>query len=283
MILVTGAGGKVGSEVVKQLRQAGAPFRAAFHTPSKAEAARAAGIEAVRIDYDQPDTLPRALQDVDTLFLLGNGDGQARKEIAMVEAAKQARVQRIVKLSVIAADTESYSFARLHRAVEKAIEASGLSWTHLRPNGFMQNLGNQMIGTIREQGAFYSSTGDAKITHVDVRDIAAVAARVLTESGHEGKSYTLTGPAPLSYDEIAGKLSAAGGREIRFVNLPDADLKQGLLGAGAPEPFADAFLDLLRFYRTGDASIVSDDIRRVTGSDARTFDDYARDHAPLFA
>jgi len=283
MILVTGAGGTVGSEVVRQLREAGASFRAAYHSHPKAEAARAEGIDAVTIDFDERDSLRNALEGVSALFLLSNGADQARREIAAVEAAKAAGVQRIVKLSVIDAPGESYSFAMMHRAVEQAIEASGLAWTHLRPNGFMQNLGNYLIGTIREHGAFYSSTGDAKIAHVDVRDIAAVAAKVLTEEGHAGKSYTLTGPQALTYDEIASKLSAAAGREIRYVHVSDAEVKAAITASGGPEAYADAFLDLLRFYRTGAAGSISDDIRNVTGREARSFDDYARDYAKVFA
>jgi uncharacterized protein YbjT (DUF2867 family) len=277
MILVTGAGGTVGSEVVRQLQAAGAKFRAAFHSGAKAEAARAKGVDAVVIDYNRPETLNAALQGVDKLFLLSGGAPD--QEINAVEAAKGAGVKHIVKLSVIGADEEAFSFAKLHRTAEKAIENSGLAWTFLRPNGFMQNLVTYSGGTIRAQGAFYSSVGDARISHVDVRDIAAVAVKALTEPGHEGSAYTLTGPEALTYDEIAEMIAKASGRGVNYVNLSDADLKQGLLGAGMPEPYADAYLDLMRHYRTGAPAKVTDDVRRVTGSDARTFEDYARDNA----
>ena len=279
MILITGAGGTVGSEVVKELQSIGAPFRAAFHSEDKAAAARARGIDAVVIDYTRPETLTAALDGVDRLFLLSGGaPDQTQRELNMVEAAKNAGVRHVVKLSVIDADTESYSFAKVHRPVEKAIEASGMAWTHLRPNGFMQNLSNYMIGTIRDQGAFYSSLGEAKVSHVDVRDVAAVAAKALTEPGHEGKAYTLTGPEGLTYAEIASKISAASGREVRYVNVSDDDVKGALTGTGTPADYADAYVDLLRFYRSGAASRGTDDVRRVTGRDARQFDEYARDY-----
>lgn len=280
MFLVTGAGGTVGSEVVKELQTAGAQFRAGYHSQAKADAARAQGVDAVLIDYDRPETLDAALQGIEKLFLLSPSNAEQEKNV--IDAAKRAGVKHVVKLSVIDADTESYSFAKLHRAAEKAIEASGMAWTFLRPNGFMQNMHNYMSDTIRDHGAFYASVGDAKIAHVDVRDIAAVAAKALTEPGHEGKSYTLTGPDALTYDEIASKLSAASGRPIKYVSLGDPDIKAAMVGAGAPEGYADAYVDLQRFYRTGAGGRVTDEVRRLTGREARPFDQYATDHANAF-
>ena len=284
MILVTGAGGTVGSEVVKQLRANGAKLRAAHHSQKKVEAARAEGLDTVMIDYTQPETLASALDGVDKLFLLSGGaPDQTEREINAVEAAKAAGVKHIVKLSVWGAEGEAFSFAKVHRPVEKAVEASGVAWTHLRPNGFMQNLQNYMIGTIKSQGAIYSSTGDAKISHVDVRDVAAVAVKVLTESGHEGQAYSLSGPEGLTYEQVAEHLTAASGREIHYVNVSDNDVKGGLMATGAPEAYADAYVDLVRYYRSGAAAEVTDAIRRVTGGDPISFAQYAKDNASVFA
>lgn len=268
MILVTGAGGTVGSEVVRQLK--GVPFRAGFHSQAKADAARANGIDAAVIDYDRPETLDAAFQGVEKLFLLSSSN--TAQELAAVAAAKRAGVKHIVKLSVIGAGSEDYSFAHVHRPVEEAIEASGIAWTHLRPNGFMDNMHNFMRGTIESQGAFYSSVGDAKISHVDVRDIAAVAVKALTEPGHESKAYTITGPEALTYGDIAAKLGT------KYVPVGDADIKSALIGQGAPEAYADAFVDLQRFYRGGVASRVSNDVKNVTGREPITFDEYAREY-----
>ena len=284
MILVTGAGGTVGSEVVRQLQAAGAPFRAAYHDRRKAEAAQANGIEAVVIDYTRPETLRAALDGIDKLFLLSGGaPDQTQRELNAVEAAKTAGVKHIVKLSVWGAEGEAFSFAHVHRPVEQAIEASGIAWTHLRPNGFMQNLQNYLIGTIKSLGAFYGSIGDSRISHVDVRDIAAVAVKVLTEAGHEGQAYSLSGPAALTYGEIAAELSAATGRDIRYVNITDDDVKGSMVAAGTPEAYANAYIDLQRYYRTGAGANVTGDVRRLLGRDAISFARYAKDNAAAFS
>jgi uncharacterized protein YbjT (DUF2867 family) len=281
MILITGAGGTVGSEVIKQLASADIPFRATYFSNAKADAARANGIEAVLIDYNRPDTLRAALQGSDRLFLLGpSAPNQTQLELNAVAAAKAAGVRHIVKLSVLGADEEQFVIARIHRPVEKAIEASGLAWTFLRPNGFMQNIVTYMGDTIRTEGAFYTASGEAKISHVDVRDLAAVAVRALTEPGHERKTYALTGPEALTYDEIAAVLSKVLGRPIRHVSLSPSDLKSGMLAAGSPEWYADMLLDLERYYREQGASRVTSDIKQVTGFEPRRFEQYARDHSP---
>jgi uncharacterized protein YbjT (DUF2867 family) len=284
MILVTGASGTVGSEVVRQLQKASAPFRAAFHSEAKAAKAREGKIDAVVIDYDKPETIEAALKGVDVFFLLSAGGAtQIAQEERAVKAAKKAGVKHVVKLSAWGTETDSFSFAHIHRAGEKAIEASGLQWTFLRPNGFMQNVANYSGSTIKSQGAIYSSAGDSKTSAIDVRDIAAVAVKVLTApSAHEGKAYPLSGPEALSNDDMASRLSAAIGKTVKYVPLSDADYKSGMLGAGIPADYADALLDLLAFYKRGGASQVTDDVKQITGRDPITFDQYARDNADAF-
>ena len=280
MICITGAGGTVGSEVLKQLESTDARFRVAYFSKGKAERARATGVDAAVIDYNRPDTLEEAFGGCDRLFLLGpNVLEQTALELNAVEAAKASGVRHIVKQSVMGAEEESYSLAKVHRPVERAIESSGLTWTFLRPNSFMQNVVTFMSETIRAEGAFYSASGSAKVSHVDVRDIAAVAVHALTGADHEGKAYTLTGPEALTYEAIAGELSAALGRTITHVNLPPSDLKQAMLAGGMPEELADRMLDLERYFREDRASSISDDIKLVTGSNPRRFQDFLRETA----
>ena len=282
MICITGAGGTVGSEVVKQLELAKVPFRVAYFSKEKVEAALEKGMEAVIIDYNHPETLRAAFQGCDKLFLLGpNVHNQTQLELNAVEAAKEVGVQYIVKQSVMGAEEGSYSLALVHRPVEKAIESSGMAWTFLRPNSFMQNVVTFMSETIKAESAFYSSSGAAKIAHVDVRDIAAVAVKALTEPTHAGQAYTLTGPEAMTYDELANDLSKVLGRSIRHINLSPSDLKHGLLAEGMPEAIADRMLDLERYYREDGASRITNDIKHVTGHDPRRFAQYARECASL--
>jgi uncharacterized protein YbjT (DUF2867 family) len=280
MICITGAGGTVGSEVLKQLESKDSRFRAAYFSKGKADRARAIGIDAVVIDYNRTDTLEEAFEGCDRLFLLGPNDvDQTGLELNAVEAAKASGIRHIVKQSVMGAEEDSYSLAKVHRPVERAIESSGLAWTFLRPNSFMQNVVTFMSETIRAEGAFYSASGNAKISHVDVRDVAAVAIHALTGGNHEGRAYKLTGPEALTYEEIAGEMSAALGRTITHVSLPPTDLKQGMLAGGMPEELADRMLDLERYFREDQASSISDDIKLVTGKNPRCFRDFIRETA----
>lgn len=280
MICVIGAGGTVGSELTKQLESENARFRAAYFSKEKAEASRARGIDAVIVDCNHPETLRAAFQGCDKLFLLGpNAPNQTQLELNAVETAKAVGVRHIVKQSVLGADEEAFSLAKVHRPVERAIESSGIAWTFLRPNSFMQNVVTYMGQTIKTESAFYSASGEAKISHVDVRDIAAVAVKALIESTHEGRAYTLTGPEALTYDELAAELSRVLGRPISHISLSPSDLRSGMLAEGMPEEIVDRMLDLERYYREGQASRITNDIKQVTGRDPGRFAAYARDCA----
>ena len=280
MICVTGASGTLSSEVIRQLEARDVPFRAACFSARSVEIARARGIETAAIDYNHPATLHEAFQGCDTLFLLGpNALNQTELELNAVDAASAAGVRHIVKQSVMGAEEEAYSLANIHRPVEKALERSGMAWTFLRPNSFMQNAGTFMAPTIRAESAIYSASGQARISHIDVRDVAAVAVAALLTAGHERKSYTLSGPAALTYDEVADQLSTVLGRPIRHVTLPPADLRGAMLAEGMPDALADRMLDLERYFRDDRASTITDDVRRVTGRAPRRFADYAREIA----
>lgn len=287
MILVTGAGGTVGAELVKKLKSENVPFRAAYHSAVKLDAARASGLDAVEIDFARSESMRRGFAEAGTMFLLsGNHPDQTQRESAAVAAARQAGVATIVKLSVWDAETEAFSFAKIHRPVERAIEASGMAFTFLRPNGFMQNFIHE-AANIKAQSAFYQSAGDAPISHIDVRDIAAVAAAVLLEAEiggatHAGRAYTLSGPRALDCHEIARKLSAALGRGISYVDRSPAELRSGMLAGGVPAWYADNILELLAYYSAGHAARVTGDVRRITGRDPIPFEAFLADHIHSF-
>lgn len=280
MILITGASGNVGREVVRQIAQTGVRVRAAYQSVSKAAAAPS-GVELVTMDYNQPETVRAALKGVERVFLVGPpASNLVALERKVVDEIKRSGARQIVKLSAMGG--RAATFPRQHAESEDYIQSSGVIYTFLRPNGFMQNLVNYSAGTINTQNAFYGCQGEGKVSHIDIRDIGAVAVKVLTESGHEGRAYTLTGPAALTNAEIAQILSDDLGREIRYVDLPPAQFKQALLGAGLKEWDADALIDLQRLYREGGASAVTSDVERLLGRKPTSFEQFSRDHRHAF-
>jgi len=280
MILITGASGNVGREVVKQALAVGLQIRATFQSPAVAAKAPA-GLEGVIMDYAKPETIRPALHGVEKILLVGPPVRDLPAlEANFVKEVRRAGRKHIVKISALGGRESMFSSG--HRDSEENIEASGLPYTFLRPNGFMQNLVNYNAGTIRSQNAFYGCQGNGAVSIVDIRDIAAVAVIVLAATGHEGKSYALTGGESLTNDQVAEKISRVAGRKISYVDLPPADLKKAILSAGTPEWSAEALLDLQRLYREGKASLVTDDVERLTGRRPITFDQFARDYAFAF-
>jgi uncharacterized protein YbjT (DUF2867 family) len=275
VILVTGATGKVGRELVKELRSAGAPFRVGARSPEKVSE-----MDAVLFDFDRPETFGPALAGADKLFLLTSGGTQ--REAAVVDAARKAGIKHIVKLSVWDAEKDAFVLGRHHRAVEQKIEASGLPWTFLRPNSFMQNFTTAHAPPIRSQGAFYPYGHDAKISVIDARDIAAVAATALTGSGHAGKAYKLSGPEALTNQQMAQKLTKAIGKTVKFVDLPDTEYVKALVAAGVPPAYAEALADLSRYYTTRAGALVTPEVERVIGRKPISFDQFVRDYAGVW-
>jgi uncharacterized protein YbjT (DUF2867 family) len=277
MILITGASGNVGAEVLKQIVQTGAQVRAAVQSLHKAPAP-SPGLEIAVVNYNEPDTLRVALKDVNRVFLVGPPTAQLPAlERNATEVIAQSDVQQVVKLSAMGGRESTYP--RQHIESEDYIRSSGVPYTFLRPNGFMQNIINYSGETIRTQNAFYGSEGDGQVSQIDIRDVAAVAVKALTEDGHVGKTYTLTGPKALTNNEVARILSEKLGREIRFINLPPAQLKEALLSAGVPEWNADAVLDLQRLYREGKAATVTRDVQQVSGREPISYERFSHDYA----
>lgn len=283
-ILVLGATGNISSQVVKQLSAAGADTRAAVHSISKADAIKGAGVSFVEIDFNKPETFPAAFAGVDKVFLLTPPfPNMAEITANLVEAAKQAGVKYIVKQSGWGTGAEPRAtLLTWQRDGEKIIEASGIPYTFLRPNSFMQNYANTNARTIKTQSTFYKPMGDAKVSLVDVRDIAAVAVAALMQSGHEGKAYDISGAEALSNQEIAEILSTVVGRKITYVDVSDDKASQGMKSAGMPEVLVNAFMELNRIQRAGHASVVSPVVEQVTGKKPITFEQFARDYVEAF-
>jgi uncharacterized protein YbjT (DUF2867 family) len=284
MILVTGATGTNGREIIGELRELGATgVRALVRDPAKASFIRDAGFEAVEGDFDRPETLDAALEGVERALLL-TPPSQRTFELQrdFIESAKRAGTRHVVKFSAIGADSgAAEGFGKWHGQAEDYLKESGLSWTMLRPNFFMQNLLGQ-ARQIAAEGRIYQPVGDARASFVDVRDIASVAARALTEEGHEGKAYVLTGPEALSYTDVAAKLSDATGREITYVAISPEQFRQGALAAGLPEWLVAALERLNEIFAAGHTAEVTDYVRTVGKKEPTTFDRFARDHAQAF-
>jgi uncharacterized protein YbjT (DUF2867 family) len=282
MILLTGAGGTVGSVVVQALKGSQAKLRLAFRTEEKAAQARQAGYEALAFDYTQSETLAPAFEGVEKLFLLGTGIlGQQEGELNLLRAAQAACVRKIVKLSVLGAEREDFALARLHRAVEREIEASGLEWTFLRANNFMQGFVVFDGETIRSEGMFYQANASAPVAHVDVRDIADLAAHVLLSEGHAGKAYNLSGPQALNGFELAAIMSHQLGKQVECQEISGHELHAHLLAAGAPPIYADTLVDLYDFFGSGGAANSDSALSQLLGRPAISFEQFVRDYAAL--
>lgn len=285
MILITGATGSNGTELTKVLASRGVPVRAMVRSHNGAKAMAAlAGVEVVLGDFDDPASVERALQGVEKAFLLTPSSARAEaQQRAFVDTARRTGLKHIVKLSQFAADESSpVRFLRYHAAVERMIMESGIAYTFLRPNLYMQGL-LAFRASVVSTGQFFAAAGDAKVSVVDVRDNAAAAAAALTEPGHEGRIYDLTGPEALTHAEMAAYLSDAVGRRITFVDVSSDAMREALLGAGLPRWQADGLVEDYAHYRRGEASALTSGMQDATGKTPRRFSAFARDYAGAFS
>jgi uncharacterized protein YbjT (DUF2867 family) len=282
MILVTGSTGKVGAELVRQLATKRARVRALVRDPAKGAVLAGPGVEIARGDLGDPASLDAAMGGVERVFLLSGVDRrQAELQGNVVQAARRAGVRHIVKLGSAGTSPDSpITVARLHAQTEKDIEASDIPYTFLKPALFMQFIMTH-ASTVKGEGAIYAPMRDGKVPMIDVRDIAAVAAAVLTGSGHEGKAYTLTGPEALSMNDVAHKLSQAIGKPVKYVDVPPDAARKAMIAQGIPPWFVEDLLKLMEVFAAGYAATVSPDVKNVIGQ-ARTFDAFARDFAQAF-
>jgi uncharacterized protein YbjT (DUF2867 family) len=294
-ILVTGATGTVGSGVVKQLlsskREKGEDriVKAAARSANDSTFSNL-GVQVVQLDYNKPDTLSAALRGVDKLFLLTPFQSNMVDLTSnLVNEAKKAGVKYIVKQSVMGADAEpGITPTRLHRQAEKIIEESGIPFTFLRPNFFMQNFVTFYSHFIKTQGAFYVPAEDAKASFVDVRDIAAVAVQALSgsskngENKHTQKAYDITGGEAISYGQAAEMLSKEIGKKVNYVNISDDDARKGMKDMGADEWTINSMIELFGITRAGYLSEISSAVEQVTGNKPISFSQFARDYAGAF-
>lgn len=285
VILVIGGRSKIGSALIAELLERGEQVRALVR-PREEAGSLGSGVEVSTGDLGDPESLSRAMAGVSKVFLLC---GPTPDEVALnrnaIDAASDAKVELLVRSSILGADGAARStFADDHRACDDYLRQAGVPFAIVRPNMFMQNVPENTIPSLDDSGNFYTNTGDASISMVDTRDVAAVAAVLLTEPGHEGDAVDVTGPEALSYDDVAGKLSASMGRPVNHVKVPDDAVRTALAGFGMGDWMVGALVDLFADYRDsgsdGYAAQVTDSVRRLAGREPRSLDGLLAEAVP---
>jgi uncharacterized protein YbjT (DUF2867 family) len=299
-ILVTGATGTVGSEVVKQLvsslssssSSGQSVVRAAVHSQNNADKFRQYGekVEIVNMDYNKPETITAALNNASKLFLLTLPSlNMTDISSKVVREAKKNGVQHIVKLSVFGADAEpGIIIGRLHRKEEKIIEESGITYTFLRSSAFMQNFVNFYGYNIKAQNAIYLPAGEGKVSFVDARDVAAVAAKLLLSENngitqHENKAYVITGSEALSYSQVTEIISEEIGKKISYIDTEEEDARKVMESMSMEEWLIDAILE--EFYNTkvGNRSETTNTVEQIIGRKPTSFAQFVRDYSNYFS
>lgn len=276
-ILVVGSTGNVGRALTGELVGENESVRAATRNPSGFKAA--AGAEAVRFDYADAATFGPALEGTDRVFLIGPPSPEPHPVmIPFLQAATRPKRKLVL---MTAMGTEMDEGGSLRR-VELFLEQSGAPFVILRPNWFMDNFHTSWLEPVRQAGVIPLPAGDGRTSLIDARDIAASAAAALGTDRFDGRAFTLTGPEALTYHEAAAMVSAAAGREIRYVPLDDAAFIRSSTDAGVPADLAEYLAALFGFVRQGLAAAITPSVEELTGRAPRRFQQYAEDHAALW-
>jgi len=283
-ILVTGATGNVGSAVVAELGDRGLPVRAFVRDPDRAAAILGPDVELAVGDFADPASIRAALEGIEVVFLAcANVPPQVEYEIRVIDAAARAGVRRLVKLSALGAEPGSrVAFWDWHARIEGHLEASGVPWVNLRPRYFMTNLLG-FAETVRTAGAVFAPAEGVKVPMIDPRDVAATAAALLAGDGHEGRTYDLTGPEPVTFSDVAAQLSEVSGRPVQFMPVPDAAALEGLGRAGLPDWLAGNIVAVFGMLRDDPSAQVTDAVPALAGRQPRHLAEFLADHAALFA
>ena len=278
-ILVIGATGRTGTEVVRLLLERTLPVRAATRRPEAATSRWGRVVETVLFDFDRPETFGPALRGIEKVFLIARpADSHSDQAgIPFVDEARKQDVRHVVNLTAMGVELdEAFSL----RILERYIEASGIPFTHLRPNWFMQNFDSgPMFADIRTTGALHLPAGDGKVSFIDVRDVAAVAFAALTDPAHECRAYTLTGGESLDHTQAMAALSHACGRAIPYIPLTEEAACARLVEAGVPSDRIERWREFYRKVRAGLCAPVSPDVETILGRPPITMHQYARNHA----
>jgi NAD(P)H dehydrogenase (quinone) len=277
VILVTGATGSIGRQLVRFLQEQQVPFRALVRDENKG---KALACDFTVGDFGDPGSVAAAMADVDRLFLNAAGaqpaDGEqpmVRQQRTVIDAARDAGVSQIVKVSVWGARQGGPLALGAHWEIEQYLKQSGTGWSVLQPSGFMQNFLTG-AGSLTSDGKIIDPYAGAAVSYIDCYDIAASAAALLTRAGRSGETFILTGPEALTHAVIAGRLSAALGQALQPAALPPEHLAVTLKAQGLPGSFADDIATLSHEVAAGSMTTTSPDVRNLTGRAPRTFDQF---------
>jgi uncharacterized protein YbjT (DUF2867 family) len=283
-LLVTGATGNVGSRVVQELQERGVPVRAFMRDHGKAQTMPCDGVELAVGDFGDPESVRRSMEGVEGVFLAcSNQPRQVEYETRVIDAAREVGVRRIVKLSALGAEIGApVAFWDWHARIEEHLQSSGIPSVVLRPGFSMANL-LASAETVQYTGKLFVPAGEAGISMVHPQDVGAAASVALIGDGHEGETYTLTGPEAITFEGVAGHLSEAVGREIECLNVADEAALQGMIEQGIPEFVATQIVAVFGVLRGGGQERTTGTVQSMTGREPRGFAEFAREHARLFA
>ncbi|KAB2833674.1 MAG: SDR family oxidoreductase [Candidatus Dadabacteria bacterium] len=284
MILLTGATGTTGRRVARRLTKWGYRFSALVRDPDKASGLKSSKVELIKGDFGKPDSLRRAMEGIEHAFLLPpNTKDQFKLERNFIDAARESGVKYLVKYSAIGANPDSPSrLLKWHGEAEEYLKQSGIRYSIIRPNIFMQNFTNIYARQIREEKQFRLPIGDARCGWVDVRDIGRLIAKILTENGHQNNVLTVTGPESLNCNEIGDILSNAVGKKIEYVDVKPKEFRKEMMESGVPERLAEAVSELYKLVSDGLCDVVTDTFYEITQKQPRTFDEFVDDNLSLF-
>jgi uncharacterized protein YbjT (DUF2867 family) len=280
MILITTAG-KVGAEAARLLAARDVPVRILVRDPSKVDALAKTGVEVVQGDLTDAGSLRAAMKNISSVILVS--PAIPAQELNVVNVATEFEVEHVVKITSKASADSPIARRRDQTQIEDGIKASGVGYTFLRNNAYMQNF-FMLASSIREAGTFGASVGDGRVGMVDTRDVAAVASEIaVAPTSHIGATYSPSGPQSLSYKDAAEVLTQVLGRDITYHALSAQEQTQAMIDAGLPEHVARMNAQALGLFAEGDSDWITDDVSRITGRPARSFEQFVTDHVLAFS
>lgn len=283
-VLITGATGTVGREVVRSLAERGTRVKALVHDIHNADAINLPGVELVQGDLRDASDVRDAMVEVDKIYLLT----PVMTDIVevtkiVVEEAEKAGVRKLIKHSIINADANRpIEIARLHLCSEKVVEKSAMGFTFIRPNQFMQNFINFYGKGIKDEGRIVKPAGQGRTSFIDARDIGMAAATVLDGNWFDHRTFTLTGPEALSNTEVASELSRALGREIVYQDVPEDDMRMGMVQAGMGEWMTQGMMEIMKAEKESWNSAVTNDFHLLTGKRPIPFSQFVKENIAAF-